>query len=82
MKIEMVQNIGIVTKGRNQIILASSEPRIGLKTFPSVLAVSIIPSDELTFSFERNISPTNGKTIGKAPAAPTPCNVLPIRTSQ
>ena len=78
-RIDTKQKIGMEKKGINQTNPAKKDPRIGLNTFPSVLDVSINPNELLTSSSVLNMSPTSGRTIGKAPAAPTPCNARPIK---
>src|SRR5690625_992579 len=75
--IDIEQNTGIETNGKNQRKLASNDPRIGLSTFPTVFDVSIKPNVSLASDSRRNISPISGKTIGIAPEAPMPCKTLP-----
>ena len=58
---EMVQKTGNEKKGKNQINPASKEPKIGLRTLPNVLEVSIKPRQLLTSSSFLNMSPTKGK---------------------
>lgn len=58
---------------------ANNAPKMGLNALPNVFDVSTIPKQAPVFvSSPLKRSPTNGITIGNAPAAPMPCNTRPI----
>src|SRR5690625_7851050 len=53
---------GIEKNGKNQITAAKREPKMGLKTFPTIFDVSMVPRVALASSSLGKISTIKGKT--------------------